>query len=200
LPSNHDSGRSVTACHPCDGPQYRGIFVLTFTVILHRASSLAFLRAHPKAMRIRENDVRDSAHLSLGARKCAALDLPGMLEDEKDVGREGVVVDSRSLSRSRPSRLLAGSALSSDSAVENEVVQRWAPASNRPGCLDRKTSKLLLSFQFMVSWVCHDKSGKGSYPVSEIRFIVIGCTSPIPMRDNVAARTAQEKFGIQVPR
>jgi hypothetical protein len=46
-------------------------------------------------MRIRENDVRDSAHLPLGARRCAALELPGMLEDEKDVDREGLLVDSR---------------------------------------------------------------------------------------------------------
>jgi hypothetical protein len=46
-------------------------------------------------MGIRENNVRDSAHLPLGARRCAALDLPGILEDEKDVGREGVVVYSQ---------------------------------------------------------------------------------------------------------
>jgi hypothetical protein len=54
-----------------------------------------FLARPSKAMRIRENDIPDSAPLPLGAPRCAVFDLPGMLEDEKDVGREGVVVDSR---------------------------------------------------------------------------------------------------------
>src|ERR1700679_739465 len=109
-----------------------------------------------------------------------------MLEDEKDVGREGVVVDSRSLSRNRPSRLLAGSALSSDSAGGG-----GAPASNWPGFLERESSKLLLSLSIYVFLGVTTRVAKAVTLYQ--RLYLIGCTSPIPMRDNVAARTAQEK-------
>ena len=36
-----------------------------------------------------------SGHLPLGARRCVALDLSGMVKDKKDVGHEGVAADSR---------------------------------------------------------------------------------------------------------